>query len=233
MCKRNDKFQNIIAVTNRKLCDRPFLEQIERICKVHPAAVLLREKDLPQEEYRKLAVQVKEICGRYGVPCILHFYPEVAEALESRTLHLPLDKLRELAERAGDPDTGEKTAGLSLNERRTAGTGKIPRDYDILGCSIHSVEEAVEAESLGAAYLTAGHIYATDCKKGVPPKGLTFLREVCERVTIPVYAIGGIGLEYSELEHGKRRAVPEEGKMQEIYAQGAAGACIMSGMMGL
>lgn len=49
-----------------------------------------------------------------------------------------------------------------------------------------------EAEQLGASYLTAGHIYATDCKRGLPPRGLGFLKEVCREVSIPVYGIGGI-----------------------------------------
>ena len=40
--------------------------------------------------------------------------------------------------------------------------------------------------------MTAGHVYVTDCKKGLPPRGLEFLKEVCTKVTIPVYAIGGI-----------------------------------------
>ncbi len=45
---------------------------------------------------------------------------------------------------------------------------------------------------MGASYLTAGHIYATDCKRGLPPRGLGFLKEVCREVSIPVYGIGGI-----------------------------------------
>ena len=41
----NNQDFKIIAVSNRKLCNRPFLEQIERVCKIHPEAVILREKD--------------------------------------------------------------------------------------------------------------------------------------------------------------------------------------------
>ena len=47
----NNQDFKIIAVSNRKLCNRPFLEQIERVCKIHPEAVILREKDLTEEEY--------------------------------------------------------------------------------------------------------------------------------------------------------------------------------------
>ena len=80
-----------------------------------------------------------------------------------------------------------------------------------------AVATALKAEKLGATYLTAGHIYATDCKKGVPPRGLDFLRNVCEKVNIPVYAIGGIHV--------------GTGQMEEVMKCGAKGGCIMSEMM--
>ena len=88
---------------------------------------------------------------------------------------------------------------------------------EISGSSVHSVEDALKAESLGADYLTAGHIYTTDCKKGLPPRGLEFLENVCKAVKIPVYAIGGIH--------------PGTGQLNEIMEHGSAGGCIMSDMM--
>ena len=44
-------YQNVIAVTNRKLCKRPFMEQLDRICQCHPKAIILREKDLQEKDY--------------------------------------------------------------------------------------------------------------------------------------------------------------------------------------
>ena len=61
-----------------------------------------------------------------------------------------------------------------------------------IGTSIHSVEDAIFAESHGADYITAGHIFTTDCKKGLPGRGMEWLKTVCDAVSIPVYAIGGI-----------------------------------------
>ena len=61
-------YRDLIAVTNRHLCSRPFTEQITRVCKLHPKALILREKDLPEEEYFSLARQVKEICEQFKVP---------------------------------------------------------------------------------------------------------------------------------------------------------------------
>ncbi len=94
---------------------------------------------------------------------MLHTYLETARKLQHPYIHLPLFLLKKNSEK--------------LSEFR---------QWDAL---IHSVEEAKEAQKLGATYLTAGHIYTTDCKKGLPPRGLDFLREVCNAVTIPVYAI--------------------------------------------
>ena len=87
------------------------------------------------------------------------------------------------------------------------------------GVSVHSAEEAKAALALGAAYLTAGHIYASSCKQGVPPRGLAFLKEICTLSPVLVYAIGGIGLNKAQLE--------------EVLACGAAGACVRSAFMRL
>ena len=181
---------DILCITNRALCEEDFLERIEKIAKCHPAGIVLREKDLLKTEYSKLAEQVMDICKKQNVQCILHNFTEVAEAMHAEALHLPLYKLRELPV--------EKRAG-----------------YKSLGASCHSVEEAKEAEQLGCTYIFAGHIFATDCKKGVPPRGISFLQEMCDAVMIPVYAIGGIS----------------ERNIAEVRKAGAAGACVMSGIM--
>lgn len=70
----------MVAVTNRSLCERP-LEQIERVCACHPKALILREKDLSEEEYFLLEKEVLGICRQYQVSCILHTYAEAARKL--------------------------------------------------------------------------------------------------------------------------------------------------------
>ncbi|MCY0887674.1 MAG: thiamine phosphate synthase [Alicyclobacillaceae bacterium] len=64
--------------------------------------------------------------------------------------------------------------------------------YGQIGCSVHSLEEALAAEQSGADYVTFGHIYASESHPGIPPRGLTALRKVVEALSIPVIAIGGI-----------------------------------------
>ncbi len=187
-----ENHSDVIAVTNRKLCKRPFLEQIERVCQYGPGGVILREKDLTETEYEKLLQDVLAVCSSYKVPCICHSFVKAALHTGIRQIQMPMESFRE----------------LTVHDYFTA-----------IGVSIHSVEEAVEAEALGASWVTAGHIYSTDCKKGVPARGTGFLRQVCESVRIPVYAIGGIH--------------PEGRQIEEVKSCGARGACVMSGMMRL
>ena len=162
---------NMICVTNRKLCKIEFLTQVEKLMKAGPKAILLREKDLPEEEYKELAKILLEREETYHTPCILHTFYQTAMGLHAKAVHLPMGILRTLSE-----------------EEREA--------FEILGSSCHSVEEAVEAEKLGCTYIFAGHIFATDCKKGLEPRGLQFLQKVCQSVKIPVYGIGGISPDY-------------------------------------
>ena len=166
-CDLSEIDLKIIAVSNRKLCERPFLEQIERVCQVKPQAIILREKDLSEEEYRILSEEVLSVCKKHEIPCILHKFWKTALELECTSVHLPLPELRKLPE-------------------------GVKEQFQRIGTSVHSVEDAKEAERLGVSYMTAGHIYVTDCKKGLAPRGLGFLKDVCSTVNVPVYAIGGI-----------------------------------------
>ena len=180
----------ILSVTNRKLCREDFLSRIERIAAANPAGIILREKDLSEEEYRSLAEQVLNICRKQGTPCILHSFYETALELECDSVHLPLPVLM----------------GMESGKRKK---------FRILGASCHSAEDAVLAEKMGCWYITAGHVFETDCKKGLPGRGMDFLEQVCRSVSVPVYAIGGITAAH----------------MGRIRQAGAAGACVMSGLM--
>jgi len=179
----------LIYVTNRKLCNHDFLAQINQLAKGQPHAIMLREKDIELDEYECLALQVKDICDQHNVPLIINQNISVAAKLGLVDIQLSMTNLR--------------------NYQRDLQT------FRRIGASVHSVEEAKEAVSLGATHLIAGHIYSTDSKKGVPPRGLSFLKEVSDSVNIPVFAIGGI----------------QRHHVKEILAAGAKGFCIMSEAM--
>ncbi len=181
---------DIICVTNRLLCREDFFLRLERIVKAVPKAVILREKDLSVEQYFSLAEKALEICQTGGVPLIIHSHPEAARTMGVPALHMPLLLLRE----------------MNAEER-----GR----FETMGASCHSVSEAVEAQTLGCTYITAGHIFDTDCKKGFPGRGLKFLRDVSKAVNIPVFAIGGITGD----------------NIADVRNAGAAGACLMSSLM--
>ena len=166
------------------------MQRIQAIAACKPKGIILREKDLSEKAYEALAEQVMQICKQNEVFCILHSYSDVALALGAEGIHLPLHLLRGMEE-----------------EKK--------RQFRSIGASCHSVAQAQEAEKLGCSYITAGHIFETDCKKGLAPRGLDFLQAVVQSVSIPVYAIGGINGE----------------TVQMVRNVGAAGACVMSGLM--
>ncbi|GLB61651.1 thiazole tautomerase TenI [Cytobacillus sp. NCCP-133] len=85
----------------------------------------------------------------------------------------------------------------------------------IIGCSVHSPDEANKAAKQGADYILFGHIFETDSKKGVSPKGIKELEAVKKSSVIPLVAIGGMK--------------PEN--ISEVLEAGADGIAVMSAIM--
>ncbi len=177
----------MIAITARNLCARPFLEQIGLLAAAHPEMIILREKDLCYDELLVLAAQCLDICERNHVPLAINSNMDVARELNICRIHLPMQLLRD-------------TEDLS--------------DFSLVGASVHSVDQAREAEDLGADYVLAGHVFHTACKDS-DPRGIPFLEAICEAVDIPVYGVGGI--------------TPES--YPDVIRCGAAGAAVMSSAM--
>ena len=176
----------IICVTNRKLCAGDFIARLSEISRGGADYVILREKDLSEAEYAELAERALAVCGER---LVLHGAVALPLLRRLPRIHLP----------------------LALLENNQA----LRREAKLLGVSVHSPEEAKRAEALGADYATAGHVFATDCKRGVPGRGLDFLKATAASVRIPVYAIGGISAQ----------------NVAAVRGAGAAGACVMSGLM--
>ena len=159
-------YRHLIAVTDRKLCAGDFTEQVGKIASLHPAGLILREKDLSDEEYTTMAFCIQEICRGEEVPFFVHGRLSSARQIGCRNLHLPLQTLQQL--------------------------GGKPADIDILSVSCHSREDVMQAEKQGADRIILGTIYETGCKPGLAGKGASFVREICRETPLPVYAIGGI-----------------------------------------
>lgn len=210
------EYENVVAVTNRHLCYNDYFEQIKKIAYSGVKTIIVREKDLSESEYLKLFGGVLKACEetKTGVECIPHFYEKAAEEFGTMSLHLPMTLLSGYAHE-------NIKIGTSVHSVMQAVKLGTPAQSAVktvkLGTSVHSVMQAVEARKLGASYITAGHVFATDCKKGLEPRGLDFLENVCRAVDIPVYAIGGIN----------------ESNYRSALEKGADKVCMMSGMMRL
>lgn len=179
MCK-------FIVVTNRKLCRGDFLERIQLLCEAGVDRIVLREKDLSEWDYQKLAKNVLEICYQYEIECILHQYVYSAMKLHAAGIHLSMSD------------------AMKYKETIQA----VP----VVGISVHSLEQIYLASACHADYVFYGHVFQTDCKPGLEPRGIPKLEEACEHSLLPVYAIGGISLF----------------NVQSALNAGAAGVCVMS-----
>lgn len=224
---------NWIAVTNRKLCEGDFLEQIRLLADSGVHKIILREKDLSPDEYERLAEQVLRICEGTRTECVLHSYLDVAEHLHAKKIHMPLSIFDSII--GGENQVIQKNQDnartrIQESEKDSELYVRLAQ-FDSLGFSTHSIEQVRQAEQIlrkvkqvakseqimteANAYLTAGHIFATDCKKGLPPRGIPFLQEMVAATSLPVYAIGGISPQNAH----------------EAIEVGAAGVCLMSWCM--
>lgn len=158
--------KKIIAVTNRTLAPNSYWDQVDKIVEAGVDTLILREKDLTEDEYTIYARQALQICNAHQATCILHHYGKAAIKLHVPRFHCSLEYLKSHS--------------------------SICYFMTTIGVSIHTATEAKEAEELGATYLIAGHVFDTACKPDLPPIGITELENICQAVTIPVYALGGV-----------------------------------------
>lgn len=193
----------IACITNRHLVKGDFLAQIERVAAMEMVDwLIVREKDLSAKEYRQLFVQVARIAHKGGKKCLAHgrIALSVMSELGADGIHLPLDVLREW--RAASGRGGRRSGG---------GEDAV----QFVGASAHSASELAEAAALGADYATLSPIFATACKPGVDPLGTAALAAACQKSPIPIFALGGIGMD----------------KLDACIESGAAGCCMMSELM--
>jgi len=165
----NRKALRLYLVTNRYQDSlESFLEKIETACRSGVTIVQLREKNLTTNQYYQLAKQVKEITDAYQVPLIIDDRLDVCLAVDAAGLHI------------GDDELPVSVA------RKVIGPEKI------LGVTAKTVKRALEAEEGGADYLGTGAIFPTTTKENAPITLISTLKTICQRVAIPVVAIGGL-----------------------------------------
>ena len=214
------KFE-LVWVTSRRLSE-DFFADVRRVAQGGKAdKILLRESDLSAEEYENLARKTLEIIAECdsGARLVLHTHTSVASKLGVSELHLPFAKFRA---------SGGKRA-VNLADLNLVKSGSVRADEDKIsgvyvpnltqklkiGVSVHSLDQALAAQELGADYVVAGHIFDTPSHAPERGRGLKFLREIFESLKIKTYAIGGINFE----------------NLGEIKDAGAAGAYMMRGFL--
>lgn len=177
----------LMVITNRHLIrDGDLLHKVEAACKGGASHIMLREKDLDEISLLDLALKTKQITDQYGVKLIINNNIPVANKVKAYGVQLSISNLKHM-------DTCETAVGIS----------------------VHSYDEAIQSIRCGADYLIASHMYVTDCKPGLPPKGIGLIREIRLSSSIDIIGLGGITIDNC---HGP-------------IAAGAQGVAVMSGPM--
>ena len=188
----NREVLRLYLVTNRYQDSvERFLEKVETACRSGVTIVQLREKNITTNQYYQLAKQVKEITDAYQVPLIIDDRLDVCLAVDAAGLHI------------GDDELPVSVA------RKVLGPEKI------LGVTAKTVKRALEAEEGGADYLGTGAIFPTTTKENAPITLISTLKTICQRVDIPVVAIGGLTSE----------------NIDQLAATGIAGVAVVRDLM--
>ncbi|MDT8316984.1 MAG: thiamine phosphate synthase [bacterium] len=172
---------------------RPLLKALELALEGGASLIQLREKELPTRELFELACRLRQLTGRFGAKLLINDRIDIAIAVDADGVHLPAASFG------------------SMDSRKLIGRDKI------VGLSAHSSQDAIIAEREGADFVTFSPIYYTPSKADYgEPQGLESLEEVCSKVNIPVYGLGGIRLE----------------NVRDVMGRGASGVAMISAILG-
>lgn len=167
--KCDKKTMLLYAVTDRTWVGKQNLyEQVESALKGGVTCVQLREKELDEEEFLKEAIELAVLCKQYNVPFFINDNVDIAIKCDADGIHV-----------------GQEDMEASKVRQRVG-------DDMMIGVSVHSVEEAIEAVNNGADYLGVGAMFSTSTKSDVSVLSKETLKDICQAVDVPVVAIGGI-----------------------------------------
>ena len=166
----------LYLVTDRRLMSTKTLsEAVEQAILGGCTMVQLREKDIPSFEFYSLAVQIKEITDKYGIPLIINDRIDIAMAIGAAGVHIGQNDLPAAVAR--------KTVGADM----------------LLGVSAASINEARQAVYDGADYLGVGAMFPTGTKTDAAYVSIEELKEIRRAVSVPIVVIGGIGAENARI----------------------------------
>ena len=186
-CDKNDLL--LYAVTDRHWLEgRTLKEVVKESLDGGVTFVQLREKTLEDEKFLEEARELKELCKKYNVPFVINDNVDIAIAMDADGVHVG----------QSDMEAGDVRAKLGPDK--------------IIGVSAENVEQAVLAEKRGADYLGVGAVFPTGSKDDAADVSYETLKAICEAVSIPVIAIGGIN----------------EGNVSKLAGSGIVGIAVIS-----
>jgi thiamine-phosphate diphosphorylase len=162
----------LYAVTDRSwLRGQTLAQQVEAALRGGVTMLQLREKNLDEEAFEREARVIQDLCRSFDVPFIINDNVELAKRLNADGVHVG----------QSDQAAAEVRAYLGADK--------------IIGVTAKTVQQALDAEKAGADYLGSGAVFGTATKPDAKPLSLDRFQEICESVTIPVVAIGGVSRE--------------------------------------
>ena len=183
----------LYAVTDRHwLGDETLYDQVKKALDGGATFVQLREKKLDREDFLAEALEIQKLCKKYGVPFVINDEVSIAKDIDADGVHV------------GQSDME------AMDVRKVLGPDKI------LGVSAQTVEQAIIAEKHGADYLGVGAVFATGSKDDADDVSHETLNAICEAVSIPVIAIGGI----------------TKDNVSELAGSGICGVAVISAIFG-
>jgi len=182
----------VYLVTNRRVHPEfNLLEATEQALKGGVRAIQLREKDLKTRQLLRVAYEMRALTLKFDARLFINDRVDIAIAVEADGVQLGQKSIPPYAVRR-------------INNRL------------IVGISTHSMEEALKAQNQGADFVTLGPVFPSTSKPGVKPLGINEMERVANKLTIPVFGIGGINYE----------------NIKEIIDRGASGGSLISGIYG-
>ena len=167
--KCDKKDLRLYAITDRKwLRGKTMCEMVEESLKGGATIIQLREKELDEETFKKEAAKLTTLCKRYNVPFIVNDNVDIAIAVGADGIHV------------GQKDMEAGAVREKIGENM------------ILGVSAQTVDQAIAAQKAGADYLGVGAVFPTGSKDDADSVSKETLKAICQAVSIPVVAIGGI-----------------------------------------
>ncbi|MFZ5907367.1 MAG: thiamine phosphate synthase [Nitrospirota bacterium] len=157
----------LCCITDRSISRLSFGDMALRALEAGIGWIQYRDKESARRLLYEEAVRLRAVTREFNAVFIVNDHADIAYAVDADGVHLGQDD-------------------LPLNEARKIMKKKI------IGISAHSMEQAKEAEKMGADYIGFGPVFHTATKNAGTPKGIAMLREIRREIRIPLVAIGGI-----------------------------------------